>query len=230
MSNTGYIIPRDIHGETAYIHATDDYIRVIVIPNNGTRLGMSSDEKDDWHILRGERDLINTDLESPLTRTTKREQDLHDNGIDFIDFATPIINRMKVILTATSTDAAVFRFTIGRADPSHHTVAIEAGALGHSHGLGGGKMKIPCHLLGSTPHIPFELGADAVEIAYVTGDRVPTGPEDNTTKFISKKSRVIVSVDPSLRGKKFSYYKRWINTSFPALNGPWSSLEDDLIL
>ncbi len=230
MPNQGYIIPRDINGETAYVHSTDNYLRVVVVPSNGMRLGLIPEEIDEWHNLRLARDLIIAAIESPITKTALKETELAENGSDFIDFATPIINRMRVSLAATSTDAAVFHFTIGRANPTHKVVAIAEAALGKSNCIGGGIVKIPCHLKDKTCYIPHELGAEAVEIAYILGDAVITDPNAGTTKVESKRSRVVLNLDPATRGKKITYFIRWINISFPNLNGPWSGPQDDIIL
>src|SRR5271165_3701609 len=132
------IIPRDISGCTAYIHSTDNNLNLVIIPTNWERLELTAADLAEWHQFRTDRDAIIELLENPLTRTSTREKALHDNGIDFIDFASPLVIRMKTNPLSTSDDAALYHFTIGRADPTHQTVAMTAHALGTSHAVGGG--------------------------------------------------------------------------------------------
>ena len=140
----------------------------------------------------------------------------------------------------TNDDRLIFGRKTGAEDPPSIPPKIEVKIVPAMVNLGGGMLKCSCKTATDQSRASLVEGANGVVIAYridkleyVTeegdsdaGTKVKWpaiyGPDDGTTTVISSSATVSLDLGASEVGMGLQYYLRYINTSHPENNGPWS--------
>src|ERR1035438_634401 len=122
-------INKTIDGFHIYVERTDNYFRVILILPNGERLGISTADVDLWHTKRLNIDILYDAKHDPTLDTTTVDDNYAAAIIDFVEFATPLLNIIAASLNLIPADELVFNLVgdANHSDPTHpHTVMSDA--------------------------------------------------------------------------------------------------------
>ena len=211
----------------AYINNTDDSLQLALpVPVTNVRLGWPSVNKDDWHDYRleWEGDLYPIYTDKAKCTSVTRE-DVKEFIANFRLFANPLLDIAAASTGATSEDAALFNFKIGRKNPTHQTAEMTAKTFMLAEDIGGGKIVFRCRTASDSKRarIPTEIGADSVQFAYMI-DTLPTSPDDCNHIMVSTKSKFTLSNGTSPVRRKLHGYMRWYNTRNPKIAAPWSAM------
>jgi len=201
-------------------------------PTGAVRLGLTTDQSDQWVDYRDQWVVIYPKFTSLSTRTKTVTQDKNQLKADFIEFAQPLLNRIAVNENITTDDRNIFNL------PQRDTTPTRRGAItdvpfGSLVGKGGGMMEVRARRESDATRSSKHPLADAVELRYLilndsttppdegSGGDFPA-PEDCRNSVSSKSALWRVSLGSAARGKTVLGYLRWVNLSNPANNSGWS--------
>jgi hypothetical protein len=108
---------------------------------------------------------------------------------------------------------------------------IKEGVLASLQPLGGGDIQVKCRSAHDSSRPSIVEGADSVLYAYQIGGTPPTSANNQgLTKIIDTKAAFTIHTDPSSSGKTLYIFFRWYNTKHPELSGPWSLIQNMMIV
>jgi len=97
--------------------------------------------------------------------------------------------------------------------------------------IGGGQVRIRARTTTDATRASRHELADGIEVKYlISDDTPPQSVNDCPNSFISKKALFSLSLDSENAGKRFYAYLRWVNLTNQNNNGPWSSLNQTVIV
>lgn len=230
----------------AYINNGDDYL-ALGTPTNGSRLGLSAGQIADWHTKREYwHDTLYPKYSSDTDRTMAIVEETHNFIRDFRLFANPLLDIMAASEAATEADEAKFNFVkrVNRKQPTRKTVAIAEECLATLKVLGGGMVQNFCRTDHDTQRPSLAEDSNAVEVSYTLVDMTASGggnPQPNPNPggsndmppaasqgMVSKiftTAKFVLECGNENSGMTLVIYHRWINTHYPKLAGPWSTVQ-----
>ncbi len=229
-------IPETIHLFNGYINTTANYIIAGGPPDNGTRLGLSGQNMDDWKTKRVYwRDTLYPKYQDPNQCTPAVKDETHKFIASFKTFGQPLLNIMAVSPAATDADAHAFNFVLERHAPTTPTASIKDGVAIKTTPLGGGDLDFSCRTSHDDHRASKADGADSLQLAFaiVDGGNMPMpGPgmpmpnpnDTGMTKEIFTKALFVFHCGPQNVGKRLIAFGRWYNTKHPELAGPWTDI------
>ena len=149
-------------------------------------------------------------------------QEVESFMVNFRKDFNPLLNLAAASPKATTTDAEIFNFTIGRAKQKRQVVEIKTSIHTLITPIVGGNLILRnrTDTSSKTDRIPLELGANSVQVVY-TIDKVLEKLTDAAKMVISTKAKFVIETGVENTGKKLFGYSRWYNTKHPHLSGPW---------
>lgn len=220
-------IPRKIRDFDGYIRRTNNYFAVVILPSNGTRLGLIPTNVTDWDSKNTAWGELFGKWSDPLTKTTDINRQVKTFMKNFRTFAQPLLNIIAASPNAIDTDATTFNVVLVRKKPSHPTNAIQALCNAVSKQIGGSRVEFKCRTYTDSKRASLAEGSDGVEIAYIIGDKDTPVPDADSCPLndLFTKATFTLSNGTINIGKILYIYFRWTNTKHPNLAGPWSDLE-----
>ena len=219
-------IPRTIAEFFSYLERTDNYLQLVIVPTNGTRLGMSITNVAKWHTNAGNGAALYLQYKDPLQTGPSVKTKVKKLMTDFFAFAQPQLDIIAASENATTDDAEVFNVVLVRKKPTHKTEKIKNKCYATSESMGGCRYTFRCRTLTDAKRASLAPGSDSVEIAYLIGDKdtkVPTADEMVLRQAFSK--AMFIKELGTINSQKVLYiYFRWTNSKHPELASSWSDL------
>jgi len=109
-------------------------------------------------------------------------------------------------------------------EPSPHPVITDI-PIAALRVIGGGDIDARCKALKDQTRPSMHPAANLVDYRYVLleiGDIPPADPEDYQKRDVSSRAKFIIRVGAKNEGKRFYAVFRWVNTTKPKQEGPWS--------
>jgi len=215
-----------------YADRTDNYLRIVIDPTHGARLGVTDVEVGDWHIWRGKLDDCFVDWSDDTKKTKPVNAKMVKLVHDFREFANPVLNRIAASGNLNETDEVVFNLVgdSNHAGPSHKTDKIIEKCFSKMIPIGGGEIANHLRTGSSTGRDHIFDGADGAEISYTITDE-PTVNSDpmNATRRTYTKAVFIQELGAPNKGKYMNYCHRWAWTINDKLSGPFNDSQSMLI-
>jgi hypothetical protein len=98
--------------------------------------------------------------------------------------------------------------------------------------IGGGDIEVRCRTLTDQTRSSMHSAANLIDYRYVMleiGARPPADPEDYQKRDVSSRAKFIIRVGAKNEGKRFYAVFRWVNTTKPKQEGPWSEAQTVVI-
>jgi hypothetical protein len=114
--------------------------------------------------------------------------------------------------------------TIRDTEPSPHPVITDIPIVA-LRVIGGGDIEARVKALKDQTRPSMHPAANLIDYRYVMleiGDLPPANPEDYTKRDVSSRAKFIIRVGAQNEGKRFYAVARWVNTTKPKQEGPWS--------
>jgi hypothetical protein len=121
--------------------------------------------------------------------------------------------------------------TIRDTEPSPHPVITDIPIVA-LRVIGGGDIDARCKALKDQTRPSMLSSANLIDYRYVMleiGARPPANAEDYTKRDVSSRAKFIIRVGAQNEGKRFYAVFRWINTTKPKQEGPWSEAQTVVI-
>ena len=91
--------------------------------------------------------------------------------------------------------------------------------------IGGGDIEARCRTTKDSTRASMLSSANLVDYRYAmleTGDIPPADPEDYPKRDVSSRAKFVIRAGAKNEGKRFYSVFRWVNTTKPKQEGPWS--------
>ncbi|MEI6123719.1 MAG: hypothetical protein WCQ95_08825 [Bacteroidota bacterium] len=204
----------------------------------GETLGMKSaeltqlsDMKDEWYTGNPASPGIYDIQMNNDTKTQKSHKDAVEFFNRFSDFFQPLL----IIMAASREITRLDREVLNIADPgtahTHHTAPIVGYCIPHLRPIGGGELKVSARISADAKRGSLPEDANGFEIAYkcekssndLAGrPRRLENSNDGTTKVVFMKANVVMKFGDENAMSIVQCYTRWVHTSYPGLEGPWT--------
>jgi hypothetical protein len=219
-----------------YLINTESYLLAGTPVLNWTRLGLLEDEMKQITAFRVAYNPLYIQYSDETNTRTKairaNLQSLLDNILEY-DRGNRILDRIAASPNVTIDDLKIFNIKKGLLQKSVHSTSvtpINENVTVTMQPLGGGLVLLKCYTVsGQYAHIFSD--ADCVQYAYTTGDTPPASVMETGLAFgLSSRASFNLSLGADQAGKKLFIYFRWYNTRHPELAGPWSALQNTVII
>lgn len=230
-------VPQNIAPFNNYITSTNTFLQS-TDPNTGNPRwmnypGVTSQNATDWAAYASKWGGDYLLYQNPDTRTKTVNKNIHDDIVNFTEFAMPILNLIAANPNGTNQDEVVFNLVLDKnhKDPTKKENPIEGECFAHAESLGGGEIKIGCRTEHDASRNSLAEGADSVQVAYKIGApfTIDEYPETYRTHLFSTAS-FILRVNSSAEGQKLYLRLRWYNLKHQSLAGSWSEVMYQLII
>lgn len=213
----------------AYINNTSKVLES-GLPNGAVRLGLSTNEKDQWLAYRDEWNILYPKYRNQNERTKTIKQSKNKLKEDFTRFAVAPLNKISGSSNLTNDDRAVFRLPQRGSTHSRRGAMHENTPVGSLHSMGGARIKVRARIEDTVGRPRKHPLSDAVEMKYMfveIGKNFlnPRVTEDDCTlQHISKKAMFIIDAGQQNLGKRMLAFMRWVNFSNPSHNSGWCNV------
>jgi hypothetical protein len=161
-------------------------------------------------------------------KTTRRRADVVAFRQSRKLYEKEIRNFVKAYLIAnplvTDEQRSEMALTIRDTEPSPHPVITDIPIVA-LRVIGGGDIEARVKALKDQTRPSMHPAANLIDYRYVMleiGDLPPANPEDYTKRDVSSRAKFIIRVGAQNEGKRFYAVARWVNTTKPKQEGPWS--------
>jgi len=196
----------------------------ITFERNWERLGLVEDQalmwlnfSQDW--LERYNLSINTN-----TKTKTIVEEKNQLRKDFTAFAEPVLNHISSSLNIVAADRNTLNLPARDRSPSARP-AITEEVVTILQTEPGCNIRFTHRTIGDGSRssiLPISNGVEIRWIILPLGTPAPETPEDCTHSFIATKSIHNMAFGIENTNKRFHAFFRWVNTSDPSKNGPWS--------
>lgn len=207
----------------------------ITICTNWKRLGMDKDEMAKWEELRDEWIPLHQKYsDKKAKRTTAIKDKMLDVQKRFIEFASPILNRIDGERAATIDDFEVLRIKFKplkdeTPSPVHGSHLQTGPPIVGLRNMGGGMIDVRVRRTSDATRNSMLKGF-MIELRWLAGPPPPSTPDDLVLIHeLSSKSRFQVVAGMANLGKTFYCYARWRHKTNPAILSPWANLMQIII-
>jgi hypothetical protein len=234
MSN-GCRIPRSIDAFNPYIINTSSYLKAGT-PLNAERLGLTRTEGIKWEeFMTAWAPLYLLYSDKKNSRTTAVIDQLQEiiNQCVTYDQTFHILDRIAASPNVTIVDLETFNIKKGPLQKSTRTIPVTPIAELVTvilQPVGGGLVKVKCYSP-TGQRAAIHVDADCVQYAYTVGTTPPASVKaEELVKDLSSKATFTLTLGAENAAQYLYIYFRWYNTRHPELNGPWSPLNNTLLL
>lgn len=234
-------VPKKDSDFNQYIHNTDEALQIAGPPTGAARLGLTTDEADEWHDYRQQWDDLYLLYGNPDTRTKTITENKNNLKADFADFARPLLKRIEGSPNLTTSDRSTFNLPAPDTTPTARGPILEK-PDGNFKGIGGAKLQVRAKRSTDANRASMHPLADAAEIKYLIIENraeptppvpTPPGSEFDPDTFphslISSKALFVLNFTAAQQGKRIVAALRWLNLTNPANNSGWSDLFTTII-
>lgn len=229
-------IPRRINPFNQFINSTAPYLKDGSPATNAERLGISTDEVTTYTGFQTEWNTLYISYsDKQNSRTTSVINRLHDvmNRLIAFDQQVHLLDRIAASVNATIVDLSTFNIRKGPLQKSARTLPqkpIVEPVTVTMMPIGGGSVMIKCYSTTGTRSAIFG-DADCVQYVFAVGTTPPESAETaGLERDLSSKASFTLALGPGNVAKNLYIYFRWYNTRHPELAGPWSNLNNTLLL
>ena len=223
-------IPVSILSFNTYIETTNDYLIAGSPETNAARLGILDTEQQSWSGFRDEWAPLFPQYENKRSSRTLLIIDrLHTiiRKMKAYDKEHHILNRIAASPNVTVTDLSTFNIKSGPLAKQNRTrpsQPIDILVVPDIKQIGGGELSIKCRNNVDT-RIAIVDDANGVEFLYLAGEEAPSSVNDQALRRgFSSRARLMLELGGENKKKTAYLYFRWINSKYPSLAGPWSTL------
>ncbi len=212
-------------------------------PARGEELGLITAELDDWKDFRDDWVVLYPKYTNKNIRTTTITENVNTHIKSFALFAEPLLNRISGSAVITSDDRNALNIKERDKTPTRRGLISDVPIVGIK-GVGGGRLKIKVRTDSDSSRASVHPLADLIEVRYMLvdeepevpgpgpapdpGSGIPT-PEKASHYFVSSKASFEIETGSGSLGKYVMAFLRWVNSSTPANNGPWTLPQIGLI-
>lgn len=230
MSNSSTRVPRPDNPFDTYIKRTTDTLLTAGPPTTWSRLGLIQVEMDEWQGYRDDWAANWTLYKNPLTRTQGITTAKNSIKHQFIDFTTPLLNR--ILGSPNLTDDDRIAFNLPPADRSRSKRGKIIGTpFTTIRSIAVGTLRVRTRVEATDKRSALHPLADGVEIRYAIladNEKEPAIPprtaEDCPYVVVSTRSLFNLSPGPRESTKRIYAFVRWVNLTNPANNSPWTDM------
>lgn len=233
MSSTR--IPRGINFFNSYIVNTNTYL-LTGTPNNATRLGLLASEQTQWTgFVTQWTPLYAKYTDKKSSRTTVIKDQLLNIIASCVRFDQQVhlLDRIAASPVVTIADLEMFNIKSGilqKNTRGAYTSSITEPVIPTIIPLGGGSVQVKCYSNQGVRAGIFPE-ADAVQYTYTVSDKAPESVDaTELNKEISTRGSFSINLGGGASGKTLFIYFRWYCISNPSLSGPWTGLQNTLVL
>ena len=235
MAHAQTRIPRKDNEFNQYINNTTVVLLAVGPPEGYVRLGLTVQEKDDWVAGRDAWNIVYpqfTDLGQRTKSITAQKNTVKN---DFIDFATPLLDKIAISANLTLQDRDTFNLPVPDTTPTPRGNIEDVPIVGIKP-IGGGQLKVRVRQDEDASRASRHPLADGLEFKGCIIDpadqsaKIPSSPDECPKSHISKKALFNLELGAANSGKRIYFYVRWINLSNPANSGPWTEQGQSFIL
>jgi hypothetical protein len=239
-------IPQSDGDFDSYINSTADYLAEGT-PTNADRLEVSATQLTTWDTMRSDWNKVYAKYVDESKRTKAITADKNAQKKTFTTFANPILTSISVKEALTNNDRSVFK--LPERDEPTHRVKINESPIGRLMPQEGGDLKMKVQMTADATRASRHPDADHVEMRYALLSAVPTEPQSPDPNLpsgpketipatadqcpfstISTKANFTVSLGQAASGKRIYAFFRWVNASNLALSGPWSTVQQSVVV
>lgn len=245
-------IPKADGAFNSYINSTADYLAEGT-PTHAVRLGLSVTQTTEWTDRRTAWNLIYAKHNDASKRTPTVIAEKDSQKAAFVAFANPVLGALKYNPALTQDDRGAFN--LPERDAPTERGEITDAPYGKLMPMDGGKMQVRVRSTADGNRASKHADADHLEMRYELVDAskgeavpdpntLPPGPggpvttkpgvpataKDCTQSVISKKAIFIVQLGQESSGKRIYAFFRWVNASKPANSGPWSTVQQTVVV
>lgn len=235
MSNRSRM-PNNFDEFNTYLGQGVTYLQAGTPTTNAERLGIDTTEVTDLNSYYTDwkpvYSLYSDKKNSRTTSVIEQLRIIQDNVFDY-DHTQHILDRIAASPNATVTDLTTFNIKSGllakttRTKPTTPISEVVSATIKQQ---GGGILAIKCRDEASGTAAIVEE-ANCVEYMYKIGTEAPASVKaDGLKNGLSTRASFTLSVGAENSAKNIYIYFRWLNTKYPALAGPWSSLQTCVIV
>jgi len=229
-------MPRTFEGMNNYLTKTETHLLSGDPVINWTRMGLLQTEMTKWSFFRTSYAALYiqySDETNTRTRAIRDNlQNLLDQVIEF-DRVNRILDRIASSPNVTIDDLMIFNIKQGPLQKSGKTIKvtpINENVTVTLQPIGGGIVAVKCYsITGQRAHIFTD--ADCVQFAYLLGDTPPTSVMVPGLVFgLSSRASFNLNLGAEQARNNLYIYFRWYNTRHPEQAGPWSALQNTVII
>lgn len=215
-------------------------------PRGWERLGLTTEENDQWQSYASQWKNIYPKFSNASTRTSTITSEKNAIKDAFTPFAANLLNRMNTLSTITQADRDTFNVHERDTTPTKRSkidgtpvVQLEPSAVA--------TIKVRVRTSQDANRSSIHPQADGVEIRYAliapsaeppkdpsttdtTASTVPTMPDQAPISFASSKALFELELPETASGKKLFAFFRWINQKDSKNNGPWTTVMQTNVL
>ena len=245
-------IPQGDGPFNSFINSSSDYLAEGT-PTHASRLGLSVSESTEWDTRRVSWNTIYAKYNdtSKRTKTVTAEKETQKRA--FMTFAYPLMTRMGVSPALTNDDRGALNLP-ERDAPTERGLITEA-PYGKLIPMEGGNVRVRVRSTADGNRASRHADADLLEMRYelvdatkgeavpdpntmppgsgsqaTTKPGVPATAKDCTQSALSSKAIFIVQLGQENSGKRIYAFFRWVNTITPANSGPWSTVQQTVVV
>ncbi len=230
-------IPRATKDFSIYQKKTNDYLQLVLIPTNGTRLGLTTGNITDWNTKALAGIGTYNKWNDPLQKGPSVNKAMKLAIKNFITFAQPLLDIIAASPNLTSDDELVFKVvgTSNRANPTKKENPIAVAIFSKLIQMGGGNMKAKGYTATDAKRasLPKDVGADSVKRYWAISDKADTGPANYNSAGVQSEvltgSSTIMELGADNTGKYLNYWDQWYDTKNKKRGGPVSEKQVKLI-
>lgn len=230
-------IPRATKDFSIYIKRTNDFLQVVVLPTNGTRLGITTVNVADWSTKALAGIAIYNKWNDPLQKGPSVNKAMKLTIKNFIIFAQPLLDIIAASPNLTSDDELTFNMvgTSNRANPTKKETPIANAIFSKLIQMGGGNMRAKGYTATDAKRasLPTGVGADSVKRYWAISDKAESGPASYNSAGVQSEvltgASTIMELGADNTGKYLNYWDQWYDTKNKKRGGPVSEKQVKLI-
>lgn len=235
MSNTTRM-PRSFEGMNNYLLKTESHLLSGDPVTNWSRLGLQESEMTKWSEFRTNYSVLYVQYSDQTNTRTRAIRDKLQNVLDQVveyDQVNRILDRISSSPNVGIDDLKIFNIKqnpLQKAARSVKVTPINENVTVTLQPLGGGMVTVKCYsITGQRAHIISD--ADCVQYAYLTGDTAPASIVAPGLIFgLSSRASFNLNLGAEQARNNLYIYFRWFNTRHPEQAGPWSALQNTVII
>jgi hypothetical protein len=196
-------------------------------PPRGEELGLSADELNEWTSFGDVWVMLYPLYTNRNTRTASVVDDVNGHIDAFAKFTRPLLNRISGSAFLNHKDLNVLNITPREKSISRRGKIDDKPMVAFSV-IGGGQMKVQVRTTTEAARARMHPLSDLIECRYFiresnsAGPATMLNPAQAPSFLISKKAMFEIDFGTDNLGKYLVAFFRWLNTTKPANNGPWT--------
>jgi hypothetical protein len=229
-------MPRTFSEMNNYLLNTETYLLAGTPDPRWKQLGILETEMTQWSAFKAEYAELYIQYSDGTNTRTKAIRDKLQNALNNVigyDQKNHILDRIAASPNATIDDLKIFNIKKGPLQKLVRTTKVTSiieNVTVTLQPLGGGMISVKCYsVTGQRSHIIPP--ADSVQFAYIISDKAPASVMDPGMIFgLSSRASFNVNLGAEQARNNLFIFFRWFNTRHPEQAGPWSALQNTVII